>query len=511
MEETDMVAHLSVSGVCPQPEATVFCPAKAMGPGQRQDLALNALAGTETISRLAAQHEVSRKFIYQQVGSAKQALEEAFAAEEPDADRVLFYLPITKQWLDQAILGLTLICHSPVRGVSEFCRDLLDWPVSIGKVHNVLQEAVQRARSYNRQQDLSAVRIGAHDEIFQSGRPVLVGADVESTYCYLLSVEEHRDGDTWGIRLLELQDQGFHPQATIGDAGSGLRAGQALAMSEVPCRGDVFHALRLFSPLVTFLENRAYDAIATRSSLERKKAQRRCRGQRTQGMNLPLNRARQAEPQAIALAADVALLADWLRRDILSLAGPDHATRCMLYDFIVAELRLREPLCPHRIGPVVRALTNQRDDLLAFAAQLDQDLTALAAQFQFPVATLRELFNTETLDLDHPARWSREAALREQLGHHFFLASVAVAELADHTVRASSIIENLNSRLRSYFFLRRHLGPDYLALLQFFLNHRRFLRSQRPERIGKSPTELLNGRPHPHWLEMLGYARFSRN
>jgi hypothetical protein len=67
-----MVDHLNISGVCPQPEATVFCPAQAMGPGQRQDLALHALAGTETISRLAAQHEVSRKFIYQQVGSAKE-------------------------------------------------------------------------------------------------------------------------------------------------------------------------------------------------------------------------------------------------------------------------------------------------------------------------------------------------------------------------------------------------------------------------------------------------------
>ena len=79
------------------------------------------------------------------------------------------------------------------------------------------------------------------------------------------------------------------------------------------------------------------------------------------------------------------------------------------------------------------------------------------------------------------------------------------------TVRASSVIENLNSRLRSYFFLRRHLGPDYLALLQFFLNHRRFLRSERPERVGKSPAELLTGQAHPHWLEMLGYTRFSRN
>ncbi len=207
----------------------------------------------------------------------------------------------------------------------------------------------------------------------------------------------------------------------------------------------------------------------------------------------------------------MATLFDWLRYDILSLAGPDQTTRRELYDFVVAELRAREPLCSYRIGPVVRALSNQRDQLLAFAGQLDQDLAALAVEFQLPPTTVREMFNVAVLDENSPARWPREAALRERLGHRFFEVSVVVAELAHRTTRASSVIENFNSQLRNYFFLRRHLGPDYLTLLQFFLNHRRFLRSERPERVGKSPAELLTGKAHPHWLEMLGYTRFSRN
>jgi hypothetical protein len=71
-------------------------------------------------------------------------------------------------------------------------------------------------------------------------------------------------------------------------------------------------------------------------------------------------------------------------------------------------------------------------------------------------------------------------------------------------VRASSAVENLNSRLRNYFFLRRRLGPGYLQLLQFFLNHRRFVRSEHPGRVGRSPAELLTGQAHAHWLELLG-------
>ena len=71
---------------------------------------------------------------------------------------------------------------------------------------------------------------------------------------------------------------------------------------------------------------------------------------------------------------------------------------------------------------------------------------------------------------------------------------------------ASSLVENLNSRLRTYFSLRRHLGPDYLDLLRFYLNHRVLEWSERPERRGKTPAELLTGREHAHWLELLGFS-----
>jgi len=57
----------------------VCCPAKQLAPEQRQDLAIQVIAGTETVSQLARQHEVSRKFVYHQVHTAKEALSEAFA------------------------------------------------------------------------------------------------------------------------------------------------------------------------------------------------------------------------------------------------------------------------------------------------------------------------------------------------------------------------------------------------------------------------------------------------
>jgi hypothetical protein len=263
---------------------------------------------------------------------------------------------------------------------------------------------------------------------------------------------------------------------------------------------------------VRFLENRAYHAIAARTKLDKEQATfEKRQGRKKATLVRQLSLARQAEVQAVTLAEDVAVLAEWLRADVLSVAGPDYAGRGTLYDFIVAELAARAPLCPHRLDPVVTALRKQRADLLAFVADLDRDLAALAEAWQVRPATARALLNAQARPASDPRRWLEEEALREELGNRYHEVAAAVTAVATAVVRASSVVENLNSRLRNYFFLRRQLGPEYLALLQFFLNHRRFERSERAERVGKSPAELLTGETHPHWLAMLGYTRFSQN
>jgi hypothetical protein len=220
---------------------------------------------------------------YQQADQATQALTEAFAPELPADDRILLYLPVTAVWLRRLILTLLLVCHSSYRGVHELLRDLFHYPLSLGSIHNVAHAVMEQARTRNAQQELSAVGIGAHDEIFQTGQPVLVGVDVSSTYCYLLSLEEHRDGATWGIRLLELRDRGFAPEAIIGDGGSGLQAGHELALPEVPRRGDVFHVVQEVTPVVTFLDNRAYQALEACRKLQRQRALRERRHGRRDG------------------------------------------------------------------------------------------------------------------------------------------------------------------------------------------------------------------------------------
>ena len=169
--------------------------AASLPPAARKTLAIEVLSKTQSISHLAAQQQVSRKFLYQQGQKASEALDATFSSATGEPD-VLFYLPITKTWLWQLILALILICHCSYRGVVELLRDLFDLSISVGTIHNRLQSAAKKASAMNLTQNLSAIRVGLHDEIFQGSQPVLVGVDAESTYCYLLAADEHRDEDT---------------------------------------------------------------------------------------------------------------------------------------------------------------------------------------------------------------------------------------------------------------------------------------------------------------------------
>jgi len=491
-----------------QSSAPRLSSAKNLPPQERQALAVAALAGKTPLSRLAASIGVSRKFVYQQSEKANNALDEVFANER-SGEEVLFYLPVTKEWLRKIILGLVLICHSSFRGVQEFMRDLLDFDISIGSVHNVVMEAVQKAQEVNSTEQLADVRVGAHDEIFQARQPVLVGADVFSTYCYLLTPEKSRAADTWALRLMELSDKGLQPDYTVADGGTGLRAGQTLAWPDIPCRGDVFHALLEIGRLAVYLEHRAFGAMSAREKTETKmtKAKRKGKGNK---FSKRFALAGQAELMAINLADDINTLAEWLRNDILSLSATDTHSRRQLLDFVIESLRQREHLRPHRIQPVRVMLENQRNLLLAFAEEIDAKLIAGAYELGVQPVNLRQLFNIRANERTSETNTGRDQPLKKQFGEKFDAADQAVLKMIADVVRASSVIENINSRLRCYFFLRHQIGPAYLDLLRFFLNHRRFLRSEHPERVDKSPAELLFNEPHQHWLELLGFKLFKR-
>jgi hypothetical protein len=120
---------------------------------------------------------------------------QAFSKPPSDDDKkFLFYIVVTKQWLCQVVLALIFICRGSYQGAieffREFFRDIFDFFISKGTIHNIGYQHLEIDKKINQQQDPSNVHEGLQNEIYQAGDPVLVGCCARSTYCYLLSLVE---------------------------------------------------------------------------------------------------------------------------------------------------------------------------------------------------------------------------------------------------------------------------------------------------------------------------------
>jgi hypothetical protein len=493
------------------PDSSVV--AHSLTSAQRQEIGIQAIGGTP-ISHVAEYHSVSRKFVYQQKEKVLGGIAQAFENQAEGDDDVLFYIPVTKKWLCQVVFALIFICRASYQGVVEFFRDILDYEISKGTIGNIVQRRFATVKEINQRQDLSSITSGLHDEIYQAGDPVLVGCCAHSTFCYLLKLEDSCDANSWGISLLDLKEcQGLAPDFTVIDGGPSARAGQKDAWPDIPAHGDVFHAFKPFLAMVKYLENRAVANLQAVEDLKRKieypRGKWKEHGQQ-QELIQKLIVVEATSQRSVSLVDDLTILYRWLKNDVLSLVGPLYEDRRELLRFIVEELRIRESQCSHKIEPVRKYLENHSDNLLEFVPWMEVEFESIAQAVEVPVSDVWAIYQLKGLSSSSAKHWELEGVLRGRLRNKFHQLTLLINEVLKNTVRANSLIENINSRLRTYFTLRRELGNEYLSFLQFFLNHRRFMRSRYEGRVGKSPAELLTGKNHQHWLEMLGFKLFKQ-
>ena len=244
-------------------------PAITMNATEKKLLGLQSLQQQTTISSLAKQNKVSRKFANSQKNKIVAAVEHAF--ESPvHHEPVLFNLPVTQSWLQQFVLSLVFDGHASFRGVQKSMQSLLDHHCSIGTIFNMVHSLIPKATAITTEQDLSGVKLGANDELFQHHKPVLTGVDLYSLYCYLLAEEKQRDGETWAVHLLDLEKQQFNPERVIADLGQGLRSGLALVYPNTPCDIDHFHILRDLFAVRRSFRNHLKSAISYHSTLVKK-------------------------------------------------------------------------------------------------------------------------------------------------------------------------------------------------------------------------------------------------
>ena len=73
-------------------------------------------------------------------------------------------------------------------------------------------------------------------------------------------------------------------------------------------------------------------------------------------------------------------------------------------------------------------------------------------------------------------------------------------EIISSIKRASSMVENVNGRLRAYMNIKRHVSSNFYSLVQLHMNAKKYRRSRVEASKGHSPLELLTGKLWPEFI-----------
>lgn len=358
-----------------------------------------------------------------------------------------------------------------------------------------MQEYAIKAKEFIQSIPLDSIEVGAHDEISQTGKPVLVGVDVYSTYIYLMESSDTRDGDAWSYALLDKVYRGLDLTQSVNDSGTGLNKGIREVFPNIPIQSDVFHAERKISLGIYALERTAYKAIGEEYHLAGRTLKKEEKYQ---------NKYYQAVIycwKAIDLYDNAMILYSWLR-EILGIGGYSYEDRMDLMKFILDEFS-KLSIKNAYVEDGIKYISGHQEELLTFVGIAEQEFRKLSIQERVDLQALHLMWEQENYAVSSAQYNRMEARIGNLLMNQYDSIRKKYKEARDKLVRASSIVECMNSLIRPYLFLKRVVRDNHLALLQFYLNTRKYSRSRRPERIGKSPVELLTGQPYGSPLEIL--------
>ena len=367
---------------------------------------------------------------------------------------------------------------------------------SVGYVSETLQESGAAAAAYNASIKVPLPVLGEADEIFQGRQPCLTVVDGRSFLVMNLSPEESRDGTTWGVTLLDLQERGIQFHDLVSDGAKGIRSGVEQAKLAVPLRPDLFHLLQGAHRLSRRLEQAAYRAIKVaeraRRAARESQAPRRRRG-RPLKIDVPPEKAEAQERQAIDSYDGWIWLLGEVRQALEPINEKGLLTSTVeARETVETAVELLQELDHQEVTALAQYLLGHLEDLLVPLDWLEQSL-----------APWRKNLDAEAEALIVWA-WQHRQTLALKAGEGFpeplqpLVAAFWKALSLFH--RSSSLAESLHSWLRPYLQIHRGVPQWLLPLLMLLWNHHTF---QRGKRAGKSPLELAGVDDAPSLSEVL--------
>ena len=456
------------------------------------------------MTEIANTYLISRTFLYQLVLAAHLQLEILFSDE-----KLLFQKD--HQHFEQLLLLLRLEGNCSLLSISSILKALQYRPNSVGYLSEFFQSAGQTLASTLLMPSKKVV-FYLSDEIFAIHIPILLTIDAQSTAILKIELASDRSAETWRAHFEALENHYFLSLGMASDRGQGLVAGYQGACDTGLWVTDYFHEFRDLFALLHRLERKAYAAIAKEDEAARKFA----------GAKSEANLAKRLQhydtihhvcEQAMELYDQLAMLLQWLR-EALQICSPQGRVRTQ--ENVRSELMLLfdmiQELDCAAINKTLKPLRKHIDDILVPFKQAE----VIATELRCVVPQDSLDFLVLAWHHDHliyqsgskPPRYHQKerdfwlACAEGLLGSEFDTLKALVFDKLDTIIRASSLVEMVNSLIRPYLnSCKGQITQETLNLIMFYHNHRRYKSGKRQ---GKAPIELLTGKPlEAPWWELL--------
>jgi hypothetical protein len=335
------------------------------------------------------------------------------------------------------------------------------------------------------------VKTACLDEIFFHGHPVLVGVEPASMVLFLASKSDRLNQRTWIQRLLAwdalqyvVSDAGVILQSAIAWVAARRQAGVAALKASL----DVFHTAKEARRVLKILWNRVKKDWKAAEKADLRVARFKRQGEYA---HKPAGPARSAWAKvAESMERYDAARAGWLiAKEALELFRPDGR----LNDRAWAEARVKEAL--HALaGKAWNTLRHllQAEKAFTFLDRLHSRLGTLPINPELREALVRLWWLQRRCRANDDGHQTKAILLQEvicwKLSPDWSRWYGMVTATLRTTVRASSVVESVNSNLRMHQSRHRTLNQELLDLKRLYWNTRRF---RKGERRDKCPYQLL--------------------
>jgi hypothetical protein len=462
-----------------------------------------------TVSRLAAQHAISRETVYTIAARGKQVL---LAGLEPRPhgpvlmDRMIH---VDRGRMVRATVVLTEVGVSQ-RDIPLCLEELLDTELSPGWVNAEVAKVEEAACQVNGRWQPPVAETLSGDELYSNGSPNLLVVGNDSLYIYALTRQPSCDGETWGCVLLDAP----HLSQFASDGGTGLAAGAKAASAEVH-QLDWDHLLRPLWGQAARLEQQAYAALEAVEDRAAKFDQAHT-AKRLEQHLVAWERLNTEADEKVAHYDAFRQLAQQVDAQFALVDLPSGE----LPDLVLGAERLRQ------VGKQLQAwtgriyqklssnLTHWAEGLFGYQSVLKQTLSPLVERWgAAAIRALSRIWQIEADEKRHPLPWqeqrSRQALWADSLDEAVALLGAeplwtaweAVSRVLGRSWRGSMLAECVNSLLRPILDGRKHTDQGCLELFRFLHNVRPF---KRGKRANHSPAELVGLEVPDDPLTLLG-------